>query len=507
MSLPLIVVTGSSGFIGRRLLDALKHDYRIIGLARRSQTLCGAPVHENISWKQVDIGMPHRVAQVWDEVIDEGPVEAVFHLAAHYDFTGENHPEYQRTNVDGLRHVLDQCRRHPPRVFMFSSSLAACAFPRPGEALTEQSPPDGDHIYAKTKAAGEYMLAEYGDAFPSLIFRFAALFSDWCEYPPLYMFLRTWLSRAWNRRMLGGRGESAIPYLHIKDAVYFMQRVLERLDDLDDREVLICSGDGSTSHRELYDTATVYWNEQAEAPLHTPRLLVKPGILALNLAGRFMRERPFERPWMAQYVDQRMTADSSRTRRRLDWEPRERLHILRRLPFLLENRRGDRVEWTRRNRDALKQYQERPCLAIYYVLQSHREEISEACTRELTKRFPSYAAVDPKEHQWNHAIFLGMLFTAVRTRERVDFMHFCRDLALRRLEQGFDTSEIVGALHTLNEICIRAIVDDKSAESLIPHLHNYLTMTVHYGIDQVREASEEWHARRGTRPAKLVSWE
>ena len=50
------------------------------------------------------------------------------------------------------------------------------------------------------------MLAEYRDVFRSVIVRFAALFSDWCEYPPLYMFLDTWLSRQWNHRMLGGMG-------------------------------------------------------------------------------------------------------------------------------------------------------------------------------------------------------------------------------------------------------------------------------------------------------------
>jgi nucleoside-diphosphate-sugar epimerase len=492
MALPIIVVTGASGFIGRRLLNSLKHHYRIVGLARRSQTLSGAPVHENIVWKQVDIGERDRVAQAWREIREEGPVAAVFHLAAHYDFTGDNHPEYERTNVQGTRNVLEECRRHPPGVFVFSSSVAACRFPKPGEALTEDSPPDGDHIYAHTKAAGEAMLDAYRDAFPSLIIRFAALFSDFCEYPPLYMFLRTWLSPAWNSRILGGRGESAIPYLHVKDAVRFMRRVLREHSQLQHGEVLICSGDGSTSHRELYDTSVVYWDEDARKPISTPRLLVKPGIRMVNLLGRFAAERPFERPWMADYVDRKLTIDSSRTRARLGWEPRERLHILRRLPFLLENRRGDRLEWTRRNRDAMKQYQLRPCLHIYYVLQRHRDEIADECTHELSKRFPSYASVDRKEHEWNHSLFLRTLFNSVRIRERVDFMSFCRDLAMRRLDEGFSVAELVGAMETINEVCVRVVSRDPEAEPLLPYVHNYLTMPMRYGIDQVREACEEW---------------
>ena len=496
MTLPLIVVTGSSGFIGRRLLNSLKHRYRVIGMARRSQSVCGAPFHENITWKQVDIGEPDRLAKVWEDVRREGPVEAVIHLAAHYDFTGEDNPAYERTNVAGTRNVLDGCRRHPPRVFIFSSSLAACDFPPEGSALDENSPPDGDHVYARSKAAGEAMLAAYSDAFPSLIFRFAALFSDWCEYPPLYMFLRTWLSPAWNHRVLGGRGESAIPYLHLKDAVTFIQRVLFKLDDLEDGEILICSGDGDTSHRELYAAAVNYWDENARGPVFTPRFLAKPGIRLLNLAGRFSRELPFERPWMADYVDMKLTVDSSSTRRRLGWAPRERLDVLRRLPFLLENRRGDNIEWTRRNRDAMKQYQERPCLAIYYVLQRHRDEIAESWTGELARRYPSYADVERKELQWNIRLFLRTFFNAVRTRERVELMSYCRDLALRRLDEEFNVAELVGALKTLNEICLRIVADDPDAVTLLPYVHNFLTMPLNYGIDQVREACEEWYDLR-----------
>ena len=35
-----------------------------------------------------------------------------------------------------------------------------------------------------------------------------------------------------NGRILGGRGESAIPFLHVRDATDFVLRLLERLDDL-----------------------------------------------------------------------------------------------------------------------------------------------------------------------------------------------------------------------------------------------------------------------------------
>ena len=256
MTLPRLVVTGASGFVGRHLLEELKEDHRIVGLARRSQARSGAPVHPNITWHQADIGDRAAITPIFEEIERTGGADRLIHLAAHYDFTGEDHREYWRTNVEGLRHVLDLSRNLGLKRFVFSSSTAACAFPAPGAALTEATPPDGDHLYAKTKAIGERMLGEYQDHFSSSIVRFAALFSDWCEYPPLFVFLETWLSKAWNARVLGGRGRSAIPYLHVDDLTLFFQELLHHGCELPPGTVLQASPDGATSHQELFDEAT-----------------------------------------------------------------------------------------------------------------------------------------------------------------------------------------------------------------------------------------------------------
>jgi nucleoside-diphosphate-sugar epimerase len=495
MALPRILVTGASGFIGRHLLDALKEDFQITGLARRSQIRCGAPFHPNIQWHQVDIGDPFTLETVFDEIKADGGADIVIHLAAHYDFTGEDDPEYHRTNVQGLRSVLEHCRELRPRLFVFSSSVAACAFPRPGRALTEKSPPDGDHIYARTKAVGERMLGEYGDAFPSVIVRFAALFSDWCEYPPLYMFLRTWLSDSWNRRILGGRGESAIPYLHVNDAVNFLTRVVHRHRDLENGEILIASHDGAISHRQLFTEATQYYFENAKPPIHMPRFLVRPGIRARCFAGRFASEKPFERPWMARYIDKELTVDASWTRERLNWFPRRRLDILYRLPFLIENFKYDRIEWTRRNRDAMKQVRIRPNLKIHSLLQKHKQKIIEDCTAVLKQRYPRYQDLNEREHRWNHRLILRNLFNAIRMRMKIDFMSYCRDLTERRLEEGFTAEELVGALETIDQICIQTLLMDEEAEDMKPYLYACISMTIRFGIDQVLETCERIQER------------
>jgi nucleoside-diphosphate-sugar epimerase len=491
MSLPRIVLTGASGFLGRHLLQVLKDDFEIIGLARRSQIRCGAIFHDNIKWHQVDIAEPGNLETVFTEIQAEGPVEAVVHLAAHYDFTGEEHPEYFRTNVEGLRNVLENSRRLGVKRFIFSSSVAACDYPANGEALNEDSPPDGKHIYARTKATGESMLAEYSDAFPTAIVRFAALFSDWCEYPPLYMFMRTWLSRAWNNRVLGGRGESAIPYLHVTDAVSFLMKVLTRHEMLDDGEILIASPDGAVTHEELYIEATQYYFDNARPPLRVPRPLVGPGIRMRSFIGRFMPERPFERPWMAAHVDKKLTVDAQRSRKRLDWEPRQRLMLLYRMPFLIENLRYDRMEWTRRNRDAMKQVRLRPNLKIHSLLLKNQEIISAEFTKVLRERYPRYQNVPEQEHRWNHRLIMRNLFNAIHMRMKRDFMSYCRDLAERRREQGFTVEELVGALGALDTVCMKVLAEDPESRDVRQNLATCITMTIRFGIDQVRDTYEQ----------------
>ena len=498
-----LIVTGASGFIGRHLLDALKERHEIVGIARRSQARSGAPIHPNITWFQVDIGDRPGLQDVFSR-IGRTDDDVVVHLAAHYDFTGEAHPEYRRTNVDGLRNVLDLCRASRPRRLLFSSSLAACAFPRPPDVLTEDSVPDGDHIYAETKRIGEGMVREYEDAFPSTILRFAALFSDWCEYPPLFLFLDTWLSRAWNARVLGGRGRSAIPYLHVRDAVSFLARAVRRADDHDPGEILIGSGDGAVTHAQLFEVASRDWFGTARKPVFMPRLLCGPGIHARLLMGRLLGELPFERPWMAKYIDLSLTVDASRTRRRLGWKPRERLDILRRMPFLLVLRRSDPHEWNRRNRAAMKQVRLRPNLIIHALLRKHEPEIASRMTLALTGQtedgsalYPAYRKVPLDEHRWNHRLVLRQLMNTVLTRQRSLFLDYCRDLAEYRREQGFDVDQVVGALHELNRICITVLASDPESREVRKDLHDCITMNFRFGCDQIEDAYDDDRVRDG----------
>jgi nucleoside-diphosphate-sugar epimerase len=501
MTFPQLVVTGASGFVGRHLLEALKEDHRIFALARRSQARSGAPVHPNIRWFQADIGHRMALAAVFREVRDAGGADVLVHLAAHYDFTGESYVEYWRTNVHGMRNVLELSRDLQLKRILFPSSLAACRLPPPGRTLDETSPPDGEHIYARTKRAGEDMLREFEGQVPSLTFRFAALFSDWCEYAPLYVFLRTWLSRAWNSRLLGGRGQSAIPYLHVREAMRLFRAVLSRLDELPPGQVLVASPDGAVSHRELFEEATLLYFGERRQPLFMPRTLCGPGMWVRDLAGRLFGGRPFERPWMARYVDTRMTADGRRTRALLGWEPRPRFLILRRLPFLIQNLRCDPAEWSRRNHAAMKQVRLQKHLILHALLKEHAPTI-DARFREAVlgeagrRRFPSLSRLGDSEHPGSrHGFALRHLIETIRSGERTEFVAYCRDLAERCVEAGVPVAELCAALELMGTVAVRTLRQDPEAADLRTEIHDHLLMTLRWGSDEVQEAYEHLGAR------------
>lgn len=496
MTLPRIVITGASGFLGRHLLAAMKDRYRIYALARRSQRLVRAPIHPNISWHQADIGDLEPLSAVFHRIREEGGAELLIHLAAHYDFTGEEDPEYWRTNVNGLRNVLELSIPLGLRRFVFASSVAACRFPPSGAALSENSPLDGDHPYAETKRIGEAMLGEYKEIFPSCSVRLGALFSDWGEYPPLFFFLGTWLSKSWKNRVLAGEGESAVPYLHIRDAVAFFLKLLDRQGGLSDSEILIASTDGAVSHGELFRESTRTYFGREIAPIRMPRPMCRLGLRVQDLLGRILGQRPFERPWMGKYIDRKLTVSGIRTRLRLGWAPNPRLGILRRMPFLIENYKTDPVEWNRRNWAAMKRVDLAGNLRIYKLLEAHEEEIVVACLQRLTgpealTRFRNYLGLEPDELGWAIGQVFRHLMNSVRTREKALFRSYCRALAQRRHKMGFRCEEVCGALAAEMEICRLFLRRDSLFQGLDLDFHDHVEMTFRLGIDEVQDVFEE----------------
>ncbi len=143
------LVTGASGFIGARIVSALR--------------AAGRPVR--VATTNIDSArarLPPDIAVVAADLSDAASLKRavkgcalVFHVAHQFGRGGA-----AKVNIDGTRALAEAACAGKAERFVYFSSMAAYGPPRDGP-LTEESPPilDGD-AYAQTKRACEKLLAD-----------------------------------------------------------------------------------------------------------------------------------------------------------------------------------------------------------------------------------------------------------------------------------------------------------------------------------------------------------
>jgi nucleoside-diphosphate-sugar epimerase len=495
--LPSIIVTGASGFVGRNFLEAVKENYYIYGIARRSRTEAGVAYHPNIHWIQCDIANKSSVNEVMHHIIEQGGADFVLHLAAFYDFNYTESTEYQRTNVNGTKNILELAKEIGIRRFIFASSLAGSNFPAKGVYNTEKSPLDANYAYAHSKKEGEKMVREYSKWFSCSVVRFAAVFSDWCEYAPLYKFLTTWLSRRWDSRILAGKGESAVSYIHIRCLVKLLISILNMNESLPSFDIYAASPDGSTSHRELFQIATHYYLGQSKKPIFIPKPLTYPGIMFRNLLQslRLTPDEHFEQLWMLKYIDLKLNIDSSYTRKALSWEPTPRHHITRRLLFLIEKMKSHPDEWHLKNEAALKRVTRRANLMIYENMVAEKQKLLKKITDHILSpergiSFSGYRKMDLDDLQCYLSNLYHLLMAAVRSGDRGLMLNYIDDIAMIRFAEGFEPVTIRDMLSVFNDIITSVLFSKKELQSIKHEIYDYISMTIQLAQDEVEDLYE-----------------
>ena len=500
-SLPGLILTGASGFVGRNFIKAAAGKFRLFCLARRSMEESGVQPEANIRWTQVDIADRERLFELVHRVRDHGGAEYVVNLAGYYDFTNQNHPEYTRTNIHGTQNMLELAKELGVKRFLFASSQAACPF---GPVVTEATPPDADIPYARSKRAGEELVREYSQWVPGAIVRIAAVFSDWCEYPPLYSLLNNWLSGKFlESRILAGHGQSALPYIHVQDLVQFFLRVIEKSGGLSRLCTFNAGPDGAVSHLELFRIATQFHYHKNLQPLFINKWLLTPMILARQVLSRLQGKEPFEQLWMLQYVDQQLVADSSRTRGELSWRPTPRKSISRRLVFLIENMKKNPELWQSWNEAMLRKEAERPHVILHELLcdalDAARDESMPTIAMQL--RGADQPGIPGADRQLpgtlDHAVlssYLRLLYqlivTVIRTRNRPMMQQHAHTITFLPMIVGFGSGLASHCLFVIGEFMIKRFRDRPKFQQLTSRADEYVTMTIHMAIDQIEDQAE-----------------
>ncbi len=498
---PSIIVTGASGFIGSYFLDSAKDTYRIYAIARRSQKEAGIKLHDNITWMQIDISNWTSLKVLAHKIMNDGGADYIFHLAGYYDFSMQDNPEYELTNVVGTKNMLLLARMLSIKRFIFSSSLAISNFINIKEKITESTPPDADYPYAVSKRKGEELVKEYSAWVPASIVRFAAVFSDWCQYPPLYVFLSTWLSQRWNARILGGRGESAVSYIYISELISLINTILEKSDSLLNIDTYIASPSGCTSHGELFSRATEYFYGGKIKPLKIPVTLAYPGVYLRNIIGSLKGVPPFEKPWMLKYIDHKLDVDSSYTSKTLGWEPNPRSDISSRLLYMIAKLKTEPDTWIAKNEAALKRIALRPNLLISEEMAISkdifvREIIGHILGPGNRQIFKTLNKINPGELENEINEIYDVLMSSVQINDRIILFNYICYFCFHHFDSGIEPGEAKQLVSAFNEILVRRLAPKLKHRVTRQDIHDSLTMMLVIVNDEITDIYENVLSRK-----------
>jgi dihydroflavonol-4-reductase len=165
-------VTGGTGFVGSavvRKLLAAGHEVRALVRPRsNTRMLDGLPV-ERVGG---DLGDVAVLAQVMTGC------DWVFHVAALYAYWGYTWDEFQQTNVEGTRRVMEVAQRSGVKRVVHTSSIATLGIPDDGSPGDEETPVTLDDMigyYKRSKFLAEEVVREFArDGLPVVIVNPAA---------------------------------------------------------------------------------------------------------------------------------------------------------------------------------------------------------------------------------------------------------------------------------------------------------------------------------------------
>lgn len=341
---PLLLVTGSSGLIGSRLLKALAPDFDVIGLDVKEpdETVAGTKfLHCDLT---DDASVERAFGTVRAEHGDH--IAAVVHLAAYYDFSGEPSPLYRELTVEGTRRLIHQLRTFSAvEQVLFSSSLLAV---RPVEdaaqRLTELSPLRGEWDYPQSKIEAERVLRTERGEIPVVILRIAGAYDEDCHLLPVAHQIARIYEKRLESYLFPGDATHGQPFVHLDDLVGCFRAAIARRHALDPLEIFLIAEPEVLSYADLQEQLGELIHGKAWPTIRVPKPVAKLGAwLKDKLPGR----EPFIKPWMIDLADDHYPVEIRHARERLGWDPAHRLRDG--LPEMIARFHRDPAGWYQRN--------------------------------------------------------------------------------------------------------------------------------------------------------------
>lgn len=341
---PLVVITGGTGLIGAPLVRRLLPEHRIVNL-----DLTGDPHSPaEVDFVSTDLTSDESVERAIDriEMFHGDHVASLVHLAAYYDFAGEDSPLYEEVTIRGTQRLLDAIQRLRVDQVVFSSTMLVHSPTEPGEPIDEGDPIEPTWPYPESKVETEGIVKEETTGrTKAVIARLAGVYSEEGNSPPITNQIKridgSWVTSHFYPAPLD-RGQA---FVHRDDAVEALARIVERRDELSHEVEILIAEPETLGYGELQDIIGRELHGTEWATLEIPESIAKTGawIREHNPFG----EDPFIRSWMIDRASDHYEIDISTARDLLDWEPEHRVAEV--IPEMIELLRKDPSGWYARN--------------------------------------------------------------------------------------------------------------------------------------------------------------
>ncbi len=346
---PIVLITGAGGAIGSTLAEALGDAYRVIGLDRDCGD-AGIPCFEADLGSQdsVDLALL-KLKQAYGRQI-----ASVVHLAAYFDFTGEENPLYDKVNVEGTRHLLRGLQAFEVGQLVYSSTMLVHRAGAPGERIDESSPLAPSWPYPQSKAAAEAAIREERGAIPTVILRLAGLYDGMNAVPTLAHQIARIYERDIKSHLYAGDPLAGQAFIHAEDMMAAFRAAIDRRDDLPADSLFLVGEAEAVGYQRLQREIGRLVHGKADwQTLEVPRPLAKAGAWLEEKSEPVVPddfdkgEKPFIRSFMIDMAADHYALNIDRARHQLEWEPRHA--ILDDLPDLIDALKRDPVAWYRAN--------------------------------------------------------------------------------------------------------------------------------------------------------------
>ncbi|HNP51588.1 MAG TPA: NAD-dependent epimerase/dehydratase family protein [Nitrosomonas nitrosa] len=346
---PIIVMTGASGNIGSALCTALKKMYRVVGLDVK-------PCEKADTSFDCDLTSEDSVKLAFYKIRAQygNHIAAVIHLAAYFDFTGEDNPLYQSVTVEGTRRLLKTLQDFRVERFIYSSTMLVHKPGVPGQKINEENPIKPGWIYPQSKANAEAIIQQQHGAIPYTIIRLAGLYDDNSAVPTLShqivrIYEREFKSHLYTGSLLAGQA-----FIHKDDMVDLFIRVVDCRNKLPETNVLLAGESEVMSYQELQNRiGHLIFGKNEWQTINIPEFIAKPGAWLEEQTEPIVPdafdqgEKPFIKPFMINLASDHYDLDISRTRSLLKWQPNHNIYDS--LRKLISNLKNDPVAWYQRN--------------------------------------------------------------------------------------------------------------------------------------------------------------